>query len=166
MAQGPGEARHYIAAARVPPQVRSCASSSSFAPTVLYSPPKPRNPTGTCDSLEFRFSQDPQNNRTQRGSESHVPVWVSGGLGLQVKVHGAPSWHKSWGASLKELVSRWPFTPGPYLPIAYQVSVSDITLLDWRVKSTERGRGMLVDRVQRWDEVTFLIDFQHENPSP
>ena len=64
------------------------------------------------------FPRIPQNNRTQRGSESHVPVWVSGGVGLQVKVHGAPSWHQSWGVSLKELVSRWPVTPGPYLPMA------------------------------------------------
>ena len=73
---------------RVPPQVRSCASSSSFAPTVQYIPPKPRNPTGVCNSFEFRFlSQVPQNTRTQRGPELHTPL---GFLGV-------------WGYSLKDL---------------------------------------------------------------
>ena len=40
--------------------------------------PKPRNPTGICDSIEFRFSQDPKNKRTQRGSESHTSVGILG----------------------------------------------------------------------------------------
>ena len=44
----------------------------------LQTPPKPRNPTGICDSIEFRFSQDPKNKRTQRGSESHTSVGILG----------------------------------------------------------------------------------------
>ena len=46
-------------------------------------PPKPRNPTGICDSLEFRFSQDPQNKRTQMGSESHTSVGFLGVWGYR-----------------------------------------------------------------------------------
>ena len=44
----------------------------------LHTTPKPRNPTGICDSIEFRISQDPKNKRTQRGTESHTSVVIQG----------------------------------------------------------------------------------------
>jgi hypothetical protein len=64
-------------------------------------PPKPRNPTGICDSLEFRFSQDPQNKRTQRGSESHTSVGFLG-VWLIAKVHLFDGSIPTWRVGLKQ----------------------------------------------------------------
>ena len=73
---------------RVPPQVRSCASSSSFAPTVQDMPPQTPKPHRCMQLIRISvFSKVPQNTRTQRGPELHTPLGF-----LRV-----------WGYSLKDL---------------------------------------------------------------
>ena len=51
----------------------------------LQTPPKPRNPTGICDSIEFRFSQDPKNKiRLSRICLWGFGVW--GGMKCSAKL--------------------------------------------------------------------------------
>ena len=91
--------------------------------------PKPRNPTGICDSIEFRFSQDPKNKRTQRGSESHTSVGFLGVWGyrsLIAKVHLLDGSIPTWRVGL--MVSHSPaiaatFEGGPWFSLEYDIVV-------------------------------------------
>ena len=80
MAQGPGEARHDIAAAPGPlhRSRRHLLQASRRRSTSDH--PKPRNPTGICDSFEFRFFQDPQ-TKGPKGVQSRIHLWGFRGFG-------------------------------------------------------------------------------------
>ena len=92
----------------------SPASSSSFAPTVLFSPPKPRNCVSTRVSIEFRAFPGPQKHKDPKGSRAACAVTVSGGLGLQVtyrKVHhqdGSKPHRRQWALLAPSLQSATP----------------------------------------------------------
>ena len=50
-----------------------------------FHPPKPRNPTGVCDSIEFRFFPGSLKQKGPMGPRVAYTCGVSGGLGLQLK---------------------------------------------------------------------------------
>ena len=89
--EGTGEARHDIAAAPGPQNRSRRHPLQASRHGALQTPQTPKPHRHMRLSRISGFPRIPQNNRTQRGSESHVPVWVSGGLGLQVTYRRRPS---------------------------------------------------------------------------
>jgi hypothetical protein len=86
MAQGPGEARHDIAAA-------PGATTGSVLRFILklradgaVHPPKPRKPLPRLRFIRISFfPRLPQNTKPQLGLRTASGEWFSGGLGLRVK---------------------------------------------------------------------------------
>ena len=84
MAQGPGEARHYIAAAPGPPNRFRLLplQASRHVPVHRGGPPKPRNCVSTRVSFEFRAFPGPLKTQGPKGVQSRM--FLCGFLGVWV----------------------------------------------------------------------------------
>ena len=170
MAQGPGEARHEIAAAPGPQNRTRRHPLQASRRRSSTAPPNPETPQAHATHSNFGFPRIPKTTGPKRGSESHVPVWVSGGLGLQVKDQGAPAWHyfnlkTRWIDGLVRPVAR--HTGAPSTAGIPSLTAIEIAAPFRAANSYERGCGMpdAVDRVQRWD-LTILVNFSTRKINP
>ena len=164
---GSGVARHFLP---LPRAHRRFIDDFTLAmlhdgPVHRGGPPKPRNPTGTCDSLEFRFSQDPPKQQDPKGFRvacSCVGFW---GFGFNSK----PQPHRRVGLKIPPLARR---VHSPVVRHTGTLSAIGIPKLSfanlhpgWGSQNRMNGGDeMPADREQRW--VDFLIDFQRQNLSP
>ena len=160
MAQGPGEARHYIAAAPGPPNRFRLLplQASRHVPVHRGGPPKPRNCVSTRVSFEFRAFPGPLKHKDPKGVQSRMCCHSFLGFGFNSK----PQPHRRVG--LKIPLARRVHSPVVrHTGTLSAISIPKLSFANlhpgWGSQNRMNGGdGKSVDREQRW--VDFLIDFQ------
>jgi hypothetical protein len=124
MAQGPGEARHDIAAAPGPPNRSRRLPLQASRRRSTSAPPNPETPQAYATHSNFGFPRTPK-TKGPKGVQSRIHLWGFWGFGYR-KVHLFDGSIPTWRVGITAAVTTNPtgaLEGGPWFSLEYDIAV-------------------------------------------